>query len=175
MDASGVSVAVAPWRNWAGNQRARAAGVARPGSVEEVAAAIRSADQAGRQRALLHRHRSTDDLRLDLSGLAGLVSVDRAERLATVQAGMTLRALNEALAGHGLALPNLGDIDAQTIAGAISTGTHGTGAAYGCLSTFVAGLTLVTGSGEVLRCSALTRPDVFAAAGRLGGHRGGPG
>ena len=52
---------------------------------------------------------------------------------------MTLHALNDLLARHGLALPNLGDIDAQTVAGAISTGTHGTGAGYGCLSTFVDG------------------------------------
>ena len=70
-----------------------------------------------------------------------------------------LRALNALLAGHGLAMPNLGDIDAQTIAGAISTGTHGTGAAYGCLSTFVEALTLVTGTGEVLRCSADEHPE----------------
>ncbi|MFD0783660.1 D-arabinono-1,4-lactone oxidase, partial [Micromonospora azadirachtae] len=57
-----------------------------------------------------------------------------------------------------------GDIDAQTVAGAISTGTHGTGAGHGCLATFVEAITLVTGEGEVLRCSAEENPDVFAAA-----------
>src|SRR5690606_37005418 len=68
------------------------------------------------------------------------------------------------LAAHGLALPNLGDIDAQTIAGALATGTHGTGAASGGLATQVVGLTLVTGTGEVLRCSETAHPEVFAAA-----------
>jgi FAD-linked oxidoreductase len=61
-------------------------------------------------------------------------------------------------------MPNLGDIDSQTISGALATGTHGTGAAFGCLSTFVAGLELVTGTGEVIHCSAEERPDVFSAA-----------
>ena len=61
-------------------------------------------------------------------------------------------------------MPNLGDIDVQTIAGALATGTHGTGAGYGCLSTFVEALELVTGTGEVVRCSAAERPDVFQAA-----------
>ena len=106
----------------------------------------------------------TDGRRMELSGLA-----DRRPRRPATPPGHrarrdTLRALNALLARHGLAMPNLGDIDAQTIAGAISTGTHGTGAAYGCLSTFVEALTLVTGTGEVLRCSADEHPEVFAAA-----------
>jgi L-gulonolactone oxidase len=77
---------------------------------------------------------------------------------------MRLRELNRVLAGEGLAMPNLGDIDVQTISGAISTGTHGTGATLGCLSTFVTALTLVTGDGSVLHCSAAENPEVFAAA-----------
>jgi FAD-linked oxidoreductase len=68
------------------------------------------------------------------------------------------------LAANGLALPNLGDIDAQTISGALATGTHGTGAGYGCLSTFVAALELVTADGSVVRCSPAENPDIFAAA-----------
>jgi L-gulonolactone oxidase len=82
----------------------------------------------------------------------------------TVPGGTTLAELNAVLAGVGLALPNLGDVDAQTVAGATATGTHGTGAAHGCLSTFVTALTLVTGTGEVVTCSADGHPDVFAAA-----------
>ena len=97
-------------------------------------------------------------------GTVGAVRIDRARGLVTVPAGMTLRTLNELLANHGLAVPNLGDIDAQTIAGALATGTHGTGADYGCLATFVAGLTLVTGTGDVVRCSADREPEIFAAA-----------
>jgi L-gulonolactone oxidase len=94
---------------------------------------------------------ATHGVRLELADLASPVTVDRT--LVTVPAGMRLRELNATLAQHGLAVPNLGDIDAQTISGALATGTHGTGAGFGCLSTFVEGLKLVTGSGDVLHCS----------------------
>lgn len=158
------------WSNWAGNQQSIATAILRPTTLDGVTEAVRDAASAGeRIRVVGSGHSFTpiavaDGRRLELTTLATDVRVDREQRLVTVPAGMTLRALNALLATHGLALPNLGDIDAQTVAGAISTGTHGTGAAYGCLSTFVAGLTLVTGTGEVLRCSADERPDVFAAA-----------
>ncbi|GLZ56966.1 MULTISPECIES: D-arabinono-1,4-lactone oxidase [Micromonospora] len=160
----------AGWSNWAGNQRGSASTILRPGSPTDVAEAVRSAVADGaRIRVTGSGHSFTavalaDDRRMDLSELDTMVSVDVARRLVTVPAGMTLHALNGLLARHGLALPNLGDIDAQTVAGAISTGTHGTGAGYGCLSTFVAAITLVTGAGEVLRCSADENPDVLAAA-----------
>jgi FAD/FMN-containing dehydrogenase len=84
--------------------------------------------------------------------------------LVTVRSGTTLRSLNAALDLLGLALPNLGDIDEQTIAGAISTGTHGTGARFGGLATQVAALDLVLADGTVVSCSAEQRPDLFAAA-----------
>ncbi|MEU7926618.1 D-arabinono-1,4-lactone oxidase [Micromonospora sp. NPDC049801] len=166
----GTAPLTAGWSNWAGNQRGSATAILRPGSPDEVAEAVRDAAAAGgRIRVAGSGHSFTavalaDDRRMELSELETGVSVDVARRLVTVPAGMPLHALNGLLARHGLALPNLGDIDAQTIAGAISTGTHGTGAGYGCLSTFVEALTLVTGTGEVLRCSADEHPDVFAAA-----------
>jgi L-gulonolactone oxidase len=158
------------WRNWAGNQSATAALVARPGSPDEVADAIHAAAARGlRVKPVGSGHSftsaaATSGLRLHLDRLAGVLSVDRVGRRITVQAGMSLRALNRALAGHGLALPNLGDIDAQTVAGAIATGTHGTGGGYGCLATFVESLELVTAAGERLHCDARTRPEIFAAA-----------
>ncbi|MEJ3749746.1 D-arabinono-1,4-lactone oxidase [Actinomycetes bacterium KLBMP 9797] len=161
---------VTAWRNWAGNQRATAATALRPTTVEEIATTVRDAVTAGRRiKAVGSGHSFSDiavadDIRVDLSGLAATPTVDRAARLVTVPGGLPLHALNALLATHGLAMPNLGDIDAQTIAGAIATGTHGTGAGVGCLSTFVAGLTLVTGEGEVIHCSPDERPDVFAAA-----------
>ncbi|MEV4758229.1 D-arabinono-1,4-lactone oxidase [Micromonospora sp. NPDC049559] len=157
------------WSNWAGNQRASGPAL-RPGTVDEIVSAVRDAAAGGRHvKAVGSGHSFTDiarcdELRLDLGGLAGETRVDRARRLVTVPAGTTLRALNELLCAHGLALPNLGDIDAQTVAGAISTGTHGTGAGFGCLSTFVEELTLVTGAGTVLTCSAASHPEEFAAA-----------
>ncbi|MFI9641361.1 D-arabinono-1,4-lactone oxidase [Micromonospora sp. NPDC051925] len=158
------------WSNWAGNQHSVATAILRPTTVEDIAEAVLDVAGAGeRIRVVGSGHSFTaialsDGRRMELSGLRTGVRVDRDARLVTVPAGTTLRALNALLAGHGLAMPNLGDIDAQTIAGAISTGTHGTGAAYGCLSTFVEALTMVTGTGEVLRCSAEEHPEIFAAA-----------
>jgi L-gulonolactone oxidase len=158
------------WQNWGRNQHANAVTVRRPAHPEELLSEIRSLAADGRRvKAVGSGHSfsdiaTADDVRLDLSGLDRLVAVDRAARLATVQGGMPLRVLNRVLAEHGLALPNLGDIDAQTVAGALATGTHGTGAALGCLSTFVTGLRLVTADGSVLECSEAERPDVFAAA-----------
>jgi L-gulono-1,4-lactone dehydrogenase len=160
----------AAWRNWAGNQHTTPATVTCPTSIDEVTAAIQAAAANGRRiKAVGSGHSFSDialadDTRLDLSGLGSTLSVDIESKIVSAPAAMSLRALNEALAACGLALPNLGDIDAQTIAGAISTGTHGTGAAYGCLSTFVAGLTLVTGTGEVIDCGPDERADVFVAA-----------
>jgi FAD/FMN-containing dehydrogenase len=72
--------------------------------------------------------------------------------------------LSEELFKHGLAQENLGDIDVQSIAGAISTGTHGTGATFGTLAAQVVGLTLVMASGELLECSPERDPDIFKAA-----------
>jgi L-gulonolactone oxidase len=158
------------WRNWAGNVSAVATAEHRPGGADEVAAIVREAGGAGRTvRAVGSGHSFTDaaattDVRLVLDRLTGIVAVDPETRLVRVRAGTTLAALNTELAAHGLAMPNLGDVDVQTVAGALATGTHGTGAGYGCLSTFVTELELVTGAGDVVRCSTKERPDLFAAA-----------
>ncbi|MBO4210438.1 D-arabinono-1,4-lactone oxidase [Micromonospora echinofusca] len=158
------------WSNWAGNQRATARSVYRPTDVTEVAEAVRGAVAQGQRIRPVGSGHSftdiarTDQCRMELDALGGDIRIDRERRLVTVPAGMTLRALNALLAAEGLALPNLGDIDAQTISGAISTGTHGTGAALGGLATFVESLTLVTGTGETLVCAADRDPDLLAAA-----------
>jgi L-gulonolactone oxidase len=158
------------WTNWAGNQQANAARVVRPGTVAEVSEAVRAARADGlavKPAGSGHSFTgaaATDGVRLDLSALTTPVRVDREQRLMTVPAGMPLHVLNPLLAGYGLALPNLGDIDAQTISGAIATGTHGTGAGLGCLATFVEALSLVTGDGTELHCDIDHHPDVFQAA-----------
>jgi L-gulonolactone oxidase len=159
------------WRNWGGNHEAVATDVLTPATVDDVAAAVKESITTGRRvKAVGSGHSftdiaATDDQRLHLHRLAGLVAVDRAARLVTVQAGMPMYALNALLAEHGLAVPNLGDIDAQTVAGAISTGTHGTGAKHATLASVVEAVTLVTGTGEVLRLDASS--ELFPAA-RLG-------
>ena len=140
--------------NWGGNQQAVAVDVLTPGTVDEVAAQVKETSGTGRRVKVVGSGHSftaiaaATDQRMLLHRLTDLVSVDGP--LVTVQAGMPLAKLNAVLAEHGLAMPNLGDIDAQTVAGAISTGTHGTGEGHPTLASAVAGVRLVTGSGEVL-------------------------
>src|SRR5947209_8451909 len=145
------------WCNWAGNQRDTAETVT-PRGTAEVAALVKQAHADGRTVKPVGSGHSftaaalTEGVRLRLDHLAGLVAVHG--KLVTVQAGMPLSVLNRVLAEHRLALPNLGDIDVQTVAGALATGTHGTGARLGCLSTFVESLTFVDGTGTVVRSTS---------------------
>ncbi len=160
------------WRNWAGNQRATGLTVVTPAGAEGIAAEVRAAASAGRRVTALGSGHSfsgigrPEDVALDLRRHARLVDVDDGG-LVTVQAGMPLHRLNTELAARGWALTNLGDVDRQTVAGALSTGTHGTGARFGGLATQLRALELVTADGTVLRCSAAEHPDVFSAA-RIG-------
>lgn len=153
------------WSNWAGNQRDTAAEVS-PGSTAEVAALVKQARADGRTVKPVGSGHSftaaavTDGVRVRLDRLTDFVFIDG--NLVTVQAGMPLATLNRILDRYGLALPNLGDIDVQTVSGALATGTHGTGAKLGCLSTFVEALTLVDGTGAVVH--AVPGEDTFDAA-----------
>jgi L-gulonolactone oxidase len=161
---------MATWVNWAGNQRAEGILVERPRSTEEVAALVRrAADQAKRMKAIGAGHSFTgigkpEDIQVHLGHLSGLHACDRQTGTVTVGAGTTLRRLNDLLAGVGLALTNLGDIDSQSTAGAISTGTHGTGTTYGGLATQVIGLEMVLADGSVVHCSADERRNLWSAA-----------
>ncbi len=158
------------WKNWAGTVSADPARVYRPRSADAIAAAVREAAAAGLTvRALGSGHSftpaaATSGAALDLSGWTGLVTADVRSGLVTVRSGTTLRELNAALDMLGLAMANLGDIDVQTISGAISTGTHGTGARLGGIATQVAALDLVLADGSAVSCSARERPDLFTAA-----------
>jgi FAD-linked oxidoreductase len=158
------------WRNWAGTATATPARRAQPRSEAEICAAVKDAAAAGLPvRALGSGHSftpaaATSGLALDLSLWTGVTAADTRTGLVTVRSGTTLRALNAALAEFGLALANLGDIDAQTISGALATGTHGTGARLGGLATQVEALDLVLADGSLVSCSASARPELFAAA-----------
>lgn len=99
-----------------------------------------------------------------LDRLNGVESMDLANQRVTVQAGITLAALNKELAAVGLAMPNLGDIAYQTVAGAIGTATHGTGLLLGNLATTVVGMEIVDGSGEILWCDEQANPELLAVA-----------
>jgi FAD-linked oxidoreductase len=106
----------------------------------------------------------TDGLLLLPAGMTAVRSIDTAAALVTVEAGLPLRRLNAVLATHRLAMTNLGDVDAQTVAGAIATGTHGTGRASAGLASFVRGLELVLADGTVVGCDKARDPELFAAA-----------
>ncbi|MFF9428656.1 D-arabinono-1,4-lactone oxidase [Streptomyces sp. NPDC014746] len=158
------------WRNWAGNEQARPVRVLHPADTAEVADAVRTAAADGlRVKAIGSGHSFSPvavapDVQLRLDRLAGLRSVDRETGRVTVDAGMPLWRLNPLLAEHGLAMEILGDIDRQTVSGAVSTGTHGSGTRFGGIATQIRGLELVLAEGSVATCSADERPELFAAA-----------
>ncbi|HKE13127.1 MAG TPA: D-arabinono-1,4-lactone oxidase [Myxococcota bacterium] len=158
------------WRNWGRTVVAHPREQLLPGSEEELCDIVRSAARAGeRVKAIGAGHSfsaiaATDGRLLRLDRYTRVLRVDRERLTAEVQAGIPLSRLSEELLVHGLALPNLGDIASQSIAGAISTATHGTGRGLGNLATFVRGLSLVGAEGEILRCSAEERPELFRVA-----------
>jgi FAD-linked oxidoreductase len=145
----------------------------RPNDAEQIATVIKDAARDELPVRVVGAGHSftpaaaTDGVAVDLSGWTGIVSADTETGLVTVRAGTTLRELNPGLDACGLAMTNLGDIDAQTIAGALATGTHGTGARFGGMATQLAALELVLADGSVVACSPTERPDLFAAA-RIG-------
>lgn len=159
-----------PWSNWAGTAKASPQRVHRPRSTAEVAEVVSGIADAGRRvrpwgsghsfTAIAVAHSDA----LDLTRWTGIETADLETHRVTVRAGTTIKQLNAELDGLGLAMTNLGDIDAQTIAGAISTGTHGTGARFGGISAQIVGLQLVLADGSVVTCSADERPDLFNAA-----------
>ncbi len=158
------------WQNWARTEQATPARIATPGSTDEVAAEVKQAVQDGlRVKAIGSGHSFTGvavapGVQLLPDRLTSIHSIDRTSGLVTVDAGLPLHQLNPLLARHGLAMEIIGDIDRQTIAGAVSTGTHGSGERFGSISTQVRALELVLADGSVVTCSADERPDLFAAA-----------
>lgn len=158
------------WSNWAGNVSATPALVLEPGSVGEVATAVtRAAERGQRVRVVGAGHSftplvATDGVLLRLTHLSGLVDVDRARGRVKVQGGTPLHVLNPLLDGLGLALPNLGDIDRQSVAGAIATGTHGTGVRHQGIAAAVTGLTIVLADGSVVSVDDSRDPELFQAA-----------
>ncbi|MFF9037760.1 D-arabinono-1,4-lactone oxidase [Streptomyces sp. NPDC014892] len=158
------------WRNWAGNVTARPVREVTPATVEELAAAVRQAAEDDlRVKAVGTGHSftaaaATEGVLIRPQLLTGIRKIDREAMTVTVAAGTPLKRLNLALAREGLSLTNMGDIMEQTVSGATSTGTHGTGRDSASIAAQIRGLELVTADGSVLTCSATENPDVFAAA-----------
>lgn len=144
--------------------------IAQPASEEELIAVVRRAVQAGQPvRAVGAGHSftdcaCTDGVMIDTSRLNRILEVDRDRRTVTVQSGIRLHELGRPLAEAGLALENQGDIDRQSISGAVATATHGTGATFPNLSAQVVGLRLITATGEVLELSPDREREMYLAA-----------
>lgn len=164
------------WRNWGGTVAARPAREVTPASVEELSAAIRRAAEDGlKVKAVGSGHSftsiaATDGVLIRPQLLTGIRNIDRDAMTVTVEAGTPLKRLNMALAREGLSLANMGDIMEQTVSGATSTGTHGTGRESASIAAQIKGLELVTADGSVLTCSEKGTDEeraVFAAA-RIG-------
>jgi FAD/FMN-containing dehydrogenase len=153
-----IDAPTAAWRNWAGNESARPRRVATPRSADQVADEVRKAAAAGLTVRMAGTGHSftpaavTDGVLLRPGGLTGIRSVDPAAGLATAEAGCPLHVLNAELLSRGLSLANMGDIQVQTVAGAIQTGTHGTGRDVGGMAAQVAGLEMVLADGTIATC-----------------------
>src|SRR4051794_29548312 len=153
------------WRSWSGLASANPAQVMAPRDSAEVADAVVAARAHGLRVKMVGSGHSftdvavTDGLLLRPDRLSGFRTVDRDAMTVTVLAGTPLHLLNDRLHGLGLALHNMGDIDRQTVAGAISTGTHGTGGRWASLAAQVDGLELVTGEGTLLHARADGTPE----------------
>lgn len=158
------------WVNWAGTATASPVAIAHPASTAEVSALIVEAREKGLPVKAAGSGHSftpvavTDGVLVQLDRLRGIVSADVPSGIVRVRAGTPLHQLNDALAALGLAMPNLGDIDRQTISGALGTGTHGTGARFRGLADAVRGVQIVLADGSVHDCDASNEPDLFEAA-----------
>jgi L-gulono-1,4-lactone dehydrogenase len=148
------------WRNWTGDQACRPAAIERPASRDEVVAAVRRARERGLRVKVAGSGHSfneaalTEGLMLDLGRMARVIEADRASGLVRAEAGISLRLLGARLAALGLAFETLGDVDVQTIGGAISTATHATGIGLPNMSAQVESIELVTGDGEIRELGA---------------------
>lgn len=161
------AAATRPWSNWSGLQRCQPAQWLLPASEEELRRAIRNAPGPLRCVGAGHSFSPlvpTQGSLISLDRLSGIVALDPERRQARVRAGTRLGQLSRDLHGQGLALLNQPDIDVQTLAGAIATGTHGTGRALPALHDQVLGLRLLTPAGELLDCSAQQNAQLFQAA-----------
>lgn len=157
------------WSNWAGNVECVAEYIFYPRTEAEIVEIIELATKEGKRIRVVGEGHSftplieTDYFIISLKYMAGIIHVDKENLLATAWAGTSINKANAALFKSGVAMVNLGDIDVQSLAGATATGTHGTGTAFGNVSTEIVAFTIITAKGEILHCSKEENTDLFMA------------
>jgi len=158
------------WSNWAGNQQTGTVLLSKPQTESELQQVVQSAQLSGRRvKAVGSGHSFTaiavsEEVLVDLSDYDEIVAIDKINQTVTVQSGIQLSKLNQALYENSLAMQNLGDIAYQTIAGAISTSTHGTGAKFTGIANQVVALRIVLADSSIVECSANVNADLFSCA-----------
>jgi FAD-linked oxidoreductase len=166
MDESQASApGTSEWRNWSGSVVTRPAKIARPRDEEELASVIRGSDQvrvtgAGHSFAPLCETKGT---LISLEDMVGDLVVAPDRQSVDAPAGWSLKRLTERLWAEGLSLPNQGDVNPQSLAGALATGTHGTGRDLGSLSTLAEGFRLALADGSLVDCDRGSDPELFEA------------
>jgi L-gulonolactone oxidase len=158
------------WSNWAGNQQTGTVLLSKPQTESELQQVVQSAQLSGRRvKAVGSGHSFTaiavsEEVLVDLSDYDEIVAIDKINQTVTVQSGIQLSKLNQALYENSLAMQNLGDIAYQTIAGAISTSTHGTGAKFTGIANQVVALRVVLADSSIVECSANVNAQLFSCA-----------
>ncbi|WP_085810961.1 D-arabinono-1,4-lactone oxidase [Sphingomonas sp. TZW2008] len=153
------------WRNWSGSVVAHPAAIARPRNEAELAAVVRDARQVrvtGAGHSFMPLCETTGTL-VSLDDMDGELTVAPDRHTVDAPAGWSLKRLTEALWAQGLSLPNQGDVNPQSLGGALATGTHGTGRDLGSLATLAQAFRLVLADGSIVDCDAATTPDLFQA------------
>jgi FAD-linked oxidoreductase len=154
------------WRNWSGGVAASPRHIAYPNDETALCATVRGADGAVRAIGSGHSFSpvaACDGTLISLDRVSGIVGHDASAPSATVKAGTKIHALGRPLHDLGLGLKNQGDIDRQSIAGALSTGTHGTGRELPCLAAELRAFRLIAADGGAMTCSATENAEIFEA------------
>lgn len=158
------------WRSWGRNLTVKPAAIVRPENTDQVEQVLRDAAAQGLRVRPAGSGQSfsplvpTSDVLLDATALNGLSSIDAERQRVTVFGGTTIQQLCLLLEEHGMALANMPDFTGQTVAGAIATGTHGTGLGQPSLAEQIIDITIATPSGELITCSETHRPEILRAA-----------
>lgn len=157
------------WSNWAGNVTCVAEHIFYPRTEAEIVEIIQLATREKKRIRVVGEGHSfspliaTDYFIVSLQYMTGIIHVDKEKLLATAWAGTSINKANTELFKFGVAMINLGDIDVQSLGGATATGTHGTGTAFGNVSTEIVAFTIITAKGEILNCSKDEHVDLFMA------------